>query len=180
MEGDRYGQSAPEAERAAENPFEPAPGVGRLSGPVDTLFGDGAVPSRDEAAASALASAFGGDAASTTNGGGQGRGTPAASTPRQPTDEMGRVTGSQTAATRPAGSELSLDHVFRETPRRGSEKRREAPAFSFDQFFSDGAGKRGTTEMPATPTPSEGSSPSGDEGADIEQFNAWLEGLKKK
>jgi len=136
------------------------------------------VPSRDEAAASALASAFGGDSGA---GGSEAGGTPAFSG-RQPTGEVARTTGAQSAATaaRPAGSELSLDHVFRETPRRGAEKRREAPAFSFDQFFSDGASSRGTSESPATPTPSEGVEAGGDQGADIEQFNAWLEGLKKK
>jgi hypothetical protein len=185
MTGDRYGQveSPDDAGQMAEDAgFAPPSGVGRLSGPVDTLFGDRAVPSRDEQAASALASAFGDVAApDAPTAERETRADPAAANARPSTGEVRRTTGAHPAssATRPAGSELSLDHVFRETPRRGAEKRREAPAFSFDQFFSDGASSRGA-ESSSTPTPAEGSATSGNEGADIEQFNAWLEGLKKK
>ena len=77
-------------------------------------------------------------------------------------------------AVRPATGELSLDQVFRETPRRADAQRRESSGFSFDQFFSEGSGT-----APPTP-PAAPAAPSPGEGADIEQFNAWLEGLKKK
>jgi hypothetical protein len=77
--------------------------------------------------------------------------------------------------TRAASSELSLDHVFRGAPTSPASSG-EGGGFSFDQFFSD-----------AQPTATESdesdaaSSRSGDADAhDIEQFTAWLEGLKKK
>jgi tetratricopeptide (TPR) repeat protein len=72
----------------------------------------------------------------------------------------------------PAASELSLDHVFRHaTPAAGNQSH---GSFSFDQFFSQQAQQdvRGRD-----------AEPSGEESAglsdDIQQFNAWLEGLKK-
>jgi hypothetical protein len=81
--------------------------------------------------------------------------------------------------TRAASSELSLDKVF-----RGSSE--SAPptdgGFSFDQFFSDSRSSSG--EVAAAPTvspPDTGRSAGGAGDAhDIEQFTAWLEGLKKK
>jgi tetratricopeptide (TPR) repeat protein len=71
---------------------------------------------------------------------------------------------------KPAASELSLDHVFRHaTPATGSPSH-----FSFDQFFSQQA------QQDVAASDSE---PSGAQNAglsdDIQQFNAWLEGLKK-
>ena len=181
MTGDRYGQTdEPEEEAAA---FPPPPGMSRLSGPVDTLFGDGAVPTQDDAAASALASAFGDEGTPDAEPrGAHANGTAAPGAVDRPsTGAQARTTGAQSAATRPAASELSLDHVFRDAPRRTGEKRREAPAFSFDQFFADGgsASGRGAAEQSSAPTPADGSPAGGDE-RDIEQFNAWLEGLKKK
>ena len=78
--------------------------------------------------------------------------------------------------TRAASNELSLDHVFRGTPEG-------APAaeggFSFDQFFSDSRASSGDVAAPAATAPETGRSGSGD-AHDIEQFTAWLEGLKKK
>src|SRR5262249_12833082 len=68
--------------------------------------------------------------------------------------------------TREANSELSLDSVFRQpTPAHAGDH--SSGGFSFDQFF---AGER--TEDLGGPAP---------QGApdDIEQFNAWLNGLKK-
>lgn len=76
----------------------------------------------------------------------------------------------------------SLDQFFRETP-RSAEAARRASSFSFDEFFS------AAPAQPATPAPPDeepqlGDDPSSsrDDSAarDIEQFNAWLEGLKEK
>ena len=71
----------------------------------------------------------------------------------------------------PAANELSLDHVFRHaTPASGAG----AQGFSFDQFFSQQA------QQDVAATDAE---PANEAGAgqtdDIQQFNAWLEGLKK-
>jgi hypothetical protein len=69
---------------------------------------------------------------------------------------------------REASGELSLDRVFRQpTPAHAGEG--SAGGFSFDQFF---AGER-TEDSEADAT----GKPAGDD--DIEQFNAWLNGLKK-
>jgi len=69
----------------------------------------------------------------------------------------------------PAATELSLDHVFRHaTPASGGG------SLSFDQFFSQQA-HQDVTASEAEPA-SEASSGQAD---DIQQFNAWLEGLKK-
>ena len=82
--------------------------------------------------------------------------------------------------TRAASNELSLDRVFRGAP--------EGPpptegGFSFDQFFSDarpsGADATTTPQASNAPEGSQGSEGGGDTH-DIEQFTAWLEGLKKK
>jgi hypothetical protein len=72
---------------------------------------------------------------------------------------------------KPAASELSLDHVFRHaTPATGNSSQ----SFSFDQFFSQKAQQDVAASDAAT---------SGEQSAglsdDIQQFNAWLEGLKK-
>ncbi len=68
--------------------------------------------------------------------------------------------------TRQATTELSLDRVFRQpTPAHAGE----GGGFSFDQFF---AGER-SDDSNAGPS---GTRPDPD---DIEQFNAWLNGLKK-
>ena len=72
---------------------------------------------------------------------------------------------------KPAASELSLDHVFRHaTPATGNPSQ----SFSFDQFFS----QKAQQDVAASDA-----SPGGEQSAglsdDIQQFNAWLEGLKK-
>ena len=72
----------------------------------------------------------------------------------------------------PAATELSLDHVFRHaTPASGSGTQ---SSFSFDQFFSQQAHQ----DAPSVEaeTANEGNAGPSD---DIQQFNAWLEGLKK-
>jgi hypothetical protein len=69
---------------------------------------------------------------------------------------------------REASNELSLDRVFRQpTPAHAGEA--STGGFSFDQFF---AGER-TEDSEADDT----GKPADDD--DIEQFNAWLNGLKK-
>jgi tetratricopeptide (TPR) repeat protein len=84
---------------------------------------------------------------------------------REPTSLAGRP------AT-PAATELSLDHVFRHaTPAAGSATQ---SSFSFDQFFSQQA-QQDVASSDAQPS----SDASGGLSDDIQQFNAWLEGLKK-
>jgi tetratricopeptide (TPR) repeat protein len=71
----------------------------------------------------------------------------------------------------PAATELSLDHVFRD----GAPSGGRGSAVSYDQFFSQPAssGAPNAGEPPASMPPTSGSD-------DIEQFNAWLQGLKKR
>jgi hypothetical protein len=57
---------------------------------------------------------------------------------------------------------LKLGDVFRSTPPAGA-----AHSASFDEFFSTGSSE-------SAPSPLD------DQGSDMEQFTAWLEGLKKK
>ena len=130
---------------------EPRPA--RLSGEmgsVNTLFTGGPVPSDDDEAAEVLAGAFL-----------PPEGVPAPASP--PPGAAGRPA-------RAAASELSLDNVFREPGQRTSSEQRRS-AFSFDQFFSEGGSGEGSGAS------SDAEEPSPD---DIAQFNAWLEGLKKK
>ena len=82
--------------------------------------------------------------------------------------------------TRAASNELSLDRVFRGAPENAPQP---DGGFSFDQFFSDAR----PTGPDATATPPASTAPEAARGADgggdthdIEQFTAWLEGLKKK
>jgi len=80
--------------------------------------------------------------------------------------------------TRAANSELSLDNVFRGSPEG-------APpgdgGFSFDQFFSDARPSGGDVAATTISPPETGRSGGGaGDTHDIEQFTAWLEGLKKK
>lgn len=75
------------------------------------------------------------------------------------------------APARRATTELSLDHVFRE---RGATPAHGQPSFSFDQFFAHGAASH---EEPAGGEQAGVASDAPDD--DIQQFNAWLEGLKK-
>ena len=119
---------------------------------LGALFGAAGVAAEDEAAAEALASVF---------------------SPKQ----NGTEGSAETPAGRPtraAATELSLDHVFRD-PNRKAERPRTTGGFSFDQFFSESAGG---TASAGPPPGADDAAP--DANADIEQFNAWLEGLKKK
>ena len=164
--------SEPGAElRAADPGMDAGPGVATHAGgdpqptaaetqegSVDSLFGRASVPSSDDSAAATLAGVF------------------TAGTPDASGDLPGRPT-------RAASTELSLDHVFRDMPRK-VEPRRTTGGFSFDQFFADSVGGTGGAPDDAGGSDAEtrgatrpqGSPP----GNDIEQFNAWLDGLKKK
>jgi tetratricopeptide (TPR) repeat protein len=124
---------------------------GASGGSIDALFA-GAAPSREDvAAASTLADAF--------NAGGPGAGAPDAQLGGRPAH--------------PAATELSLDHVFREGT--GAASGRNTSAVSYDQFFSQPA-------QAAAPShdASSGTTPAAGGADDIEQFNAWLQGLKKR
>jgi Meckel syndrome type 1 protein len=138
----------PSAGGAGERPSRAA----MQTGSVNVLFPQ-RVAGPDEAAAAALAGAFGGPS------------------PRAESPVVGR-------AARPAAQELSLDRVFRETA-APIEPRREAGAFSFDQFFGDTPPglQPGAPPAPDAAAPSEASDVT---SADAEQFSSWLSGLKKK
>jgi Flp pilus assembly protein TadD len=153
--------SAPLVEPAVETPepvdvgeADTTDGVPtRTSGSLDALFGGAARSAEDDAAARALSDAF------------------------APADTATPIAGRPAIR---AQDQLSLDRVFRG---EGSEPARPSGSFSFEQFFG-GAG----TAPAARPTPAAGSqtpplsrpaSGAGD-ADDIEQFNSWLQGLKKR
>jgi hypothetical protein len=124
-------------------------------GSLDALFSDSVVRGDDEQAASTLASAFGPLPAAAGQDQRRGEARPG---PR-------------------AADELSLENVFRGADRRSGAVRQPS-GFSFDQFFAEGAvahGEARTTDPTGLPSAEDAPSPD-----DIEQFNAWLEGLKKK
>lgn len=128
----------------------PSAGETQEAGSLDTLFGNAPSSQSDAAAATALAQAF------------------------APVTESSPLAGRPAV---PARDELSLDRVFRaeEDSTAGS-----SGGFSFDQFF----GSRtphvgGATVPPASGTPPSTQS-SGNDADDIEQFNSWLQGLKKR
>jgi tetratricopeptide (TPR) repeat protein len=78
--------------------------------------------------------------------------------------------------TRAASAELSLDSVFRDG---GSRPPRSSQSFSFDQFFSESAEQGAGTPRPSQEVSAVGE-PAERSADDIEQFNAWLQGLKQK
>ena len=102
-------------------------------------------------------------------------------------------------ATRPASDTISLDAVFGDEGGRGRASLPETPpptggvagsagsatgGFSFDQFFSGGAeaapgggGGESPGKAPARPSGGKGRPPVEDEAA-LDQFQAWLKGLK--
>jgi len=99
-------------------------------------------------------------------------------------------------ATRPATDSISLDQVFGDEGSRSSGAAPEVPppapppapqdsgGFSFDQFFSSTEQPAGGGEAaPATPEPPARSSggrlrPPAEDEVDLDQFQAWLRGLK--
>lgn len=128
----------------------PTVGVER-GGTIDTLFGGGGGAAEDQGAAATLARAFG----------------VVVDDSALPTS---RISG---APARRATTELSLDSVFREPMAPPSA---EPAGFSFDRFFAGGTPAHGAqvNEPPAQGPPSESAA------EDIEQFNSWLDGLKKR
>jgi hypothetical protein len=130
---------------------------------VGGLFGEAPVSEDDERAASTLASAFSRGASSAADRGAE----PSTNAPSSQPGPSGRPAHS-------GGSELSLDQVFRDTASRNPRK---SGAYSFDQFFSDGTPTSAGGGQPGTASPAD--APEGPEG-DLEQFTAWLEGLKRK
>ena len=122
-------------------------------GSIDALFGNRAVGSSEDSAASALAQAFGAGS------------EPAPAISGRPA--------------RAAAGELSLDSVFRDAPPRPP---RAAQNFSFDQFFSaeNAAADQAAAPPAPAPDPTVASQPAERSADDIEQFNSWLQGLKPK
>jgi tetratricopeptide (TPR) repeat protein len=98
---------------------------------------------------------------------------------RPPESDEGAAATLAGAYTDPAGRpsraadrELSLDHLFRDVPPGGSP----SGGMSLDEFYSTPDAAPGS---PTEPGEAGGSGESGG-GADIRQFTAWLEGLRKK
>ncbi len=153
---DASAESYVEATSEAVAPaIERAAAMRTPDGSIDALFSNR--PSggtTEDSAAAALAQAFGGEAAA------------------PPPVMLGR-------AAHAASGELSLDSVFRDGPARPP---RTSQSFSFDQFFT-GPGERSSGPTPARTSgelamPAE--APAERSADDIEQFNSWLQGLKKK
>jgi hypothetical protein len=146
-----------------DEPPAPPPGppadVRQPTDGLSALFGGGAVSEEDERAAMVLSAAFGGGKAEASAQ------SPAATS----SPSAGRAAHS-------GGSELSLGQVFRESAGRGTP--RKSGAYSFDQFFA-AAGMRATPGSEPAVDPDVEAGNSG-EGEDLEQFTAWLEGLKRK
>jgi hypothetical protein len=118
----------------------PASAVPHNGGSIDALFGGASAFDDDVLAADTLAQAFATD----------------------PT-----VDPMHGQPARPAASELSLDHVFRQpSPAHAGEG---AGGFSFDQFFAGDLGEAASGAPAEAPGDTD----------DIAQFNAWLNGLKK-
>jgi hypothetical protein len=128
----------------------PEPGSAVPGGSIDALFDGADVTRADSSAASMLASAFG---------------------PRDATlaAEPAPISGSPA---RRASHELSLDTVFRDD---AAQAPAPATSFSFDQFFAAPTPAAGSPVIHPTPGPS---GPATED--DIEQFNSWLQGLKKR
>jgi hypothetical protein len=126
----------------------------RPSGSIDALFGNRAVGTSEDSAASALAQAFGGS------------------------EDSPSISG---RPARTAAKELSLDSVFRDG---GARAPRPSGSFSFDQFFSEGATGAPADKPAGPTTgghdvvpPAEPAERTAD---DISQFNSWLQGLKQR
>ena len=83
----------------------------------------------------------------------------------------GAFTDPASRTNRDAERELSLDHLFRDVPAGGSP----GGGVTLDEFYSTPNAEAGS---PTESGEAGGSEESG--GADIRQFTAWLEGLRKK
>ena len=84
--------------------------------------------------------------------------------------------------TRPAQDSLSLSSVFGEdapAPRpTGAPADSNAGEPSFDEFFAPATGRASELELPRSPESEAEGSPA-QVPEDLEQFNAWLRGLKR-
>jgi hypothetical protein len=137
-------------------------------GSIDALFGDEPVDASDDDAARRLASAFATETTSAVD-------LPA----ERGAARLSAVQSTQPAAQAPAVTrsvELPLLGAPAPMPGRSPTP---AAAFSFDRFFTSDAGAREQTAREAEGTPSSASGGASEED-DIEQFNAWLEGLRKR
>lgn len=146
-----------EALEVAGQPAAPAPRPGARTG-LDSLFG-APHETGDVRAADVLSDAY----APPT--------PPAPPAPPAATYDDADANPLSGRPARPAGNDLSLDHVFGQPRQSGPAK--PTGSFSFDQFFADGAVKTPREES-SEPEPRHGSDD------DIEQFNSWLKGLKNK
>ena len=151
--GNQPSPPAPETPRAAppETRQATSPSSSSVGGSIHNLFAEAERSSADRAAS--------------PNNGAVAASPPPARAEPEPAPIRGRPST-------PAATELSLDHVFRHaTPATGTGSQ---SGFSFDQFFSQQAQQ----DVKATDAePSVDASPG--QADDIQQFNAWLEGLKK-
>ncbi|HYD55014.1 MAG TPA: tetratricopeptide repeat protein [Gemmatimonadaceae bacterium] len=156
---------APGAPTATPSTVPAVAAVAPERGSLDALFGNRDASAADDAAASALAQAF------------------------APVQESTPLAGRPAVQAR---DELSLDRVFRADEEAESAR---SGGFSFDQFFGSrtphagnasvptpGGSSAGRSPTPGARTPGEStpSTPSPAEPDDIEQFNSWLQGLKKR
>ncbi len=164
---DAFFPTSPEP-TAAANESEYAPNAPRIS-LISDLFGEVAVSDADEEAAAMLSSAYAPSYMAPEHARASApAGRSAAASVATPSGPTGR-------AAHTAGRELSLDQVFRESDDRSARK---SGAFSFDQFFSDGTQAAGDSRAPADED--SGTTPPEAPEGDLEQFTAWLEGLKRK
>lgn len=164
---------APERHAAASPAAPPAPD--EEAGSLDALFGDAGVDGDDHAAATALARAYDTEPKMRAVTAPAMRAV-AAEPHEAPDGEPGAPEGRPTHA---AANELSLENLFRDADRRTTPPR-PSGGFSFDQFFSESAGEDGAEPASPAGDGSEAPGQDADGGDDIEQFNSWLEGLKKK
>jgi hypothetical protein len=146
--------STPASSPAMSTGLERGAATQGAGGSIDALFGNRAVGTSEDSAASALAQAFGG----------------------ADVEPAAVITGRPARA---AAGELSLDSVFRDSPPRSP---RTSQSFSFDQFFSSesAAADRAPSAPPPAPSEPAPSEPAERSADDIEQFNSWLQGLKPK
>jgi tetratricopeptide (TPR) repeat protein len=146
-----YEPDTGEPKPTAERPHSQGTGE-MIPIPPSELFPTRSIPAEDENAAATLASVFEPEFGA--------RLTPIRPMPTQPSPHEQRP---PTPATRKAEEELSLDEVFGRTPASGTQQARSG--FTFDQFFDEqkDANREGTQ----------------DASSEIEQFNTWLDQLKK-
>ncbi len=171
------------------------PGDARLRARVDSLTGGGTGESVQAFLRRILAGRPGAPAPEPppSSGGSPLDGAFAAAADAEPDPEI----DAPGEATRPAGDSISLDQVFGDEGMRSSLPAAETPTepapepappasggFSFDQFFSAGpeaagaAGGGGATPKATGRTSGAKARPPVEDEGDLDQFQAWLKGLK--